>query len=57
MYDTEVLKSNPWCYNDAYIPSRGNITSNEHNQATQVQVVFENPAPFIKCITKIDGTI
>ena len=38
---TEVLKSDLCAFNDAYI---------------LVKVVFKNCAPFIKCITKIDGT-
>ena len=38
---TEVLKSNLCAFNDAYI---------------LVKAAFKNCAPFIKCITKIDGT-
>ena len=53
IYNIKVLKSNFCDYNDAYILVRGNITIIGH-QATQV--AFKNCAPFIKCITKIDGT-
>ena len=54
IYNTEVLKSNFCDYNDAYILVRGNITIIGY-QVTQI--AFKNCAPFIKCITKIDGTI
>ena len=52
-YKTEVLKSNLCDYNDAYILIRGDITV---TPAPQIQVVFNNCAPFTKCIIKIDGT-
>ena len=51
---TEVLKSNIYDYNDAYILVRGDITIIGRNLATEV--AFKNCAPFIKCITKNDGT-
>ena len=50
--NTEVLKSNFCDYNDAYILVRGDITTVGDNGA---KVTFKNCAPFIKCITKIDG--
>ena len=53
IHNTEVLKSNLWDYNDAYILVRSNIIIIGH-QATQV--AFRNCAPFIKCITRIDET-
>ena len=53
IYNTEVLKSNFCNYNDAYILIRGNITIIGY-QVTQI--AFKNCAPFIKCITKFDGT-
>ena len=53
IYDTEVLKSNPWDYNDFYISVGGNIAIIGH-QVTQVASKIY--APFTKCITKIDGT-
>ena len=51
--NTEVLKSNLCDYSGAYILVRGNIII-VGNNATQA--AFKNYAPFIKCITKIDGT-
>ena len=53
IYITEILKCNLCDYNDAYIIVRGNITIIGH-QVTQV--TFKNCAPFIICITNIDGT-
>ena len=54
IYNTELLKSNVCDSNDAYILVTGDIATTAHNISTQV--AFENCAPFIKCITKIDGT-
>ena len=54
VYNTEVLKSNHCDYNDAYILVRGNITVVGNNGT---QVAFKNCVPFIKCITKINGTV
>ena len=54
MYSTEVLKSNLFDYNDAYILVKSDITIVGRNFDTQV--AFKICAPFIKCITKIDGT-
>ena len=53
IYNTEVLKSNFCDYNDAYILVRANITIAGDNGT---QVAFKNCAPFIKYITKINGT-
>ena len=47
IYNTEVLKYNLCDYNVAYISV---IKWNNVHQ------IFINCAPFIKCITKIDGT-
>ena len=52
-YNVEVLKFNLCDYNDAYILVRGDITA---ITTPATQVAFINCAPFIKCITKIDGT-
>ena len=54
VYKTEVLKSNLCDNNDAYILVRSDIVTTAHNNPTFV--AFKNCAPFIKCITKIDGT-
>ena len=53
IYNTENLKSNLCDYNDAYILVRWDITILGHHVTL---VVFKNCAPFIECITKIDGT-
>ena len=53
IYYTKVSKFNLCDYNDAYILVRGNIITTRRNNPTQVAI--ENSAPFISCITKIDG--
>ena len=53
IFNTEVLKSSLEDYYEVYILVRGNITIVEDNAT---QVAFKNCAPFVKCITKIDGT-
>ena len=53
IYNTEVLKSNFYNYNDAHMLVRGNITIIGH-QVTKL--AFKNCAPFTKCFTKIAGT-
>ena len=55
IYNTKVLKSNLCDYNDAYILARGDIVTTARKNPTPV--ALKNCAPFIKCITKIDGTI
>ena len=51
--NTEVLKSNIYDYNDAYILVRGDITATED---PETQVAFKNWAQFTKCITDIYET-
>ena len=53
IYNTEVLKSNLCDFNDAYILVKGNISIAGNMSA---HVAFKNYAPFIKRITKNDGT-
>ena len=53
IYYTEVLNSNLCDFNDACILVRGNIITTRRNNPTQV--VFKNFAPFINCITEIEG--
>ena len=48
-----MLKSNLCDYNVAYILVRRDITIVGDNGT---HVAFKNCAPFIKCLTKIDGT-
>ena len=50
----EVFKSNLCNLNDAYILVKYNITIAGRNLA--IEAAFKNCAPFIKCITNIDGT-
>ena len=52
IYNTKVLISTFWDYNNAYILVRGDITI-IRNQATQAE--SKNCIPFNKYITKIDG--
>ena len=54
IYNTEVLKSNLWDFNDVYILVRGNIITAAHNHA--IFVALEHCALFTKCILKIVGT-
>ena len=53
IYNTEVLKSNLFGFNDPYILVKRNITIAGHNLATDI--AFKNCATFTKCITKTDG--
>lgn len=53
IYNTEVVKSNLWDYNDTY------ISLMDHNtvvRAPGFQIALKNCAPFTKWIAKIDGT-
>ena len=52
--NTEVLKSNLCDYNDVYILVRGDIIPVIHNNITPM--AFKNCAPFIKFVTKMNGT-
>ena len=54
IYKTKVLISNFCDYNDAYITVTDGITV---VSAPTTQVALKTCAPFIDCITKIDGTI
>ena len=54
IYSLEVLKSELCDYKNAYTPVRSNITVIGRNYATEIAVT--NCTPFIKCITKVDGT-
>ena len=54
IYSTGVLKSNVCDYNGAFILVE--LTSLSKVIILQLKVTFTNCAPFIKCITKIDGT-
>ena len=53
-YNIEVLETNLFGYNDAYILKRNDITIIGHNLATDG--AFKNWEPFTKFITKVDRT-
>ena len=53
IYNTEVLKSNLCDYSIAYILVKGDITV---AAAPAIQLSFKNRAPYIECITRLDGT-
>ena len=53
IYNGQVLESHLFDYNDAYILVRGDFTA---TAAAAIKASFKNCAPFIECITKIDGT-
>ena len=53
---TSMLRSDLCNFNDAYIAFKGNITvTNPDNAKRNKAVTFKNNAPFINCISKING--
>ena len=52
-----MLRSDLCNFNDAYIVVEGDITleGNKDASKTNKSLVFKNNAPFIKCISKING--
>ena len=54
---TSMLRSDLCDFNDAYIIVKGNITLEGDNDANErnKDLTFKNNAPFIKCISKING--
>ena len=53
---TSMLRSDLCDYSDAYIVVKGTITVVRPNAATKNKsVAFKNNAPFINCISKING--
>ena len=53
---TPMLRANLCDFSDAYIVVKGDITVTEPNNAKRNKsVVFKNIAPFINCISKING--
>ena len=54
---TSMLTSNLWDYSDAYIVVKGDITLEGDNNANKrnKNLTFKNNAPFINCISKING--
>ena len=53
---TSMLRSDLFDFSDAYITVKGTITVTNPNDAKRNKAVaFKNNAPFINCISKIDG--
>ena len=54
---TSMLRSDLCDFNDAYIVVKGNITVTNPDDAKKInkEVTFNNNAPFINCILKING--
>ena len=53
---TSMLRSDLFDFSDAYIIVKGTITVTNPNDAKRNKAVaFKNNAPFINCISKIDG--
>ena len=54
---TSMLRSDLCDFSDAYIVVKGDITLEDDNDANKQNknIVFENNAPFINCISKING--
>ena len=53
---TSMLRSDLCDFNDAYIVVKGTITvTNPNNAKRNKAVTFKNNAPFINCISKING--
>ena len=53
---TSILRSDLYYFSDAYIVVKGTITVTEpDNTKRNKEVTFKNNAPFISCISKING--
>ena len=54
---TSMLRSDLYDFNDAYIVVKGDITLEGDNDANKrnKNLAFKNNAPFINCISKING--
>ena len=53
---TPMLRSDLCDFSDAYIAVKGTITFTDPNNAKRIKsVAFKNNAPFINCISKING--
>ena len=52
-----MRRSDLWDFSDAYIVVKGTITNTNPNNAKRNKALaFKNNAPFINCISKINGT-
>ena len=57
-FTTSMLRSHLCDYSDAYIVVKGVITvTNPNNDAYNKKLALKNDAPFISCISKIDGEL
>ena len=57
-FKTSMLRSDLCDYSDAYIVVKGDITvTDPNNNAYDKKLAFENNAPFISCILKINSTL
>ena len=59
-FKTSMLRSDLCDYNDAYIVVKGTVTvsADERDRAKMNrQVILKNNAPFISCISKINGVL
>ena len=55
-FKTSMLSSDLYDFSDAYIVVKGNITVTSPDNARKIKsVTFKNNAPFINCITNING--
>ena len=58
---TPMLRSDLCEFSDAYIVLKGTITAeqnvNRNNDGNNKPFIFENNAPFINCISKINGVL
>ena len=53
---TPMLRSDLCDFSDAYVVVKGDITvTNPNNAKRNKSVTFKNNAPFINCITKLNG--
>ena len=53
-----MLRSDLWDYSDTYILVKGKITvTNPNNNAYDKKLALKNNAPFISCISKINGEL
>ena len=56
-FKTSMLRSDLCNYSEAYIVVKGTITVERANRDRNRDFVLKNNAPFISCISKINGTL
>ena len=62
-FKISVLRSDLYDYSDEYIVVKGTITVSANNGENNIRdkknrlLVFKNNAPFISCISKINGVL